>query len=60
MKNETLEQFKKTKRGIKKILKNYLILSKLGKNTESRLKSPSKTKSVMRWKMLPVKNLKWL
>ncbi len=61
MKNETLEQFiKEIKRGIKKFLKNYLILSKLGKNTESRLKSLSKTKSIMRWKMLPIKNLKWL
>ncbi len=58
--NETLEQFKKIKRGIKKSLKNYLILSILGKNTESRLKSLSKTRFVMRWKMLPVKNLKWL
>lgn len=40
MKNETLEQFKKIKRGIKKILKNCLILSILERNTESILKSP--------------------
>ncbi len=58
--NETLEQFKKIKRGIKKTSKNYLILLKLAKNTASILKILSKTKSVMRWKMWAIKNLKWL
>ncbi len=54
--NETLEQFKRNQKRNQEILKNYLILSIPGKNTASRLKSPSKTKSVMRWKMLPIKN----
>ncbi|GAA7436611.1 hypothetical protein ckin111_03290 [Helicobacter pylori] len=60
IKKKILNNLKKIKRGIKKSLKNYLILSMLAKNTASRLKSLSKTRFVMRWKMLPVKNLKWL
>ncbi len=54
--NETLENLKEIKRGIKKISKNYLILSILERNMESILKSLSKKKSVMRWKMFPIKN----
>lgn len=54
--NETLEQFKKNQERNQKNLQKLLDLSILGKNTESRLKSLSKTRSIMRWKMLPVKN----
>lgn len=60
MKNETLEQFKRNQKRNQEILKKLLDFVHTGENTASRLKSLSKTRSVMRWKMLPVKNLKWL
>lgn len=56
MKNETLEQFKRNQKRNQEILKKLLDFVHLGKNTASRLKSLSKTRSIMRWKMLPVKN----
>ncbi len=58
--NETLEQFKANQKRNQENLKKLLDFVHTGKNTASRLKILSKTKSVMRWKMLPVKNLKWL
>lgn len=55
MNNETLEQFKRNQKRNQEILQKLLDFVQTGKNTESRLNIPSK-KSVMRWKMLPVKN----
>ncbi len=58
--NETLEQFKRNQKRNQEILKKLLDFVHTGENTASRLKILLKTKSIMRWKMLPFKNLKWL
>ncbi len=60
MKNETLEQFKRNQKRNQEILKKLLDFVHTGKNTVLILKILSKTKSIMRWKMFLVKNLKWL
>ncbi len=54
--NETLEQFKANQKRNQENLKKLLDFVHTGENTASRLKSPSKTRSIMRWKMLPIKN----
>ncbi|GAA9151661.1 hypothetical protein BTM352_14750 [Helicobacter pylori] len=52
-------QLKKFKRGIKKILKNCLILSKPVKNTTLRLKSSSRQRSTARSRALLIRNSGW-
>ncbi len=54
--NETLEQFKRNQKRNQEILKKLLDFVHTGENTASRLKILLKTKSIMRWKMLPIKN----
>ncbi len=58
--NETLEQFKKDQKRNQENLKKLLDFIHTGEEYGIKVEDSFKDKIVMRWKMLPVKNLKWL